>query len=138
MQPRQQDSLPYIYSSRNHSLYIFFFISPTHKIYVSISTLHLLSIYYQLTTTRARNTRLSTVAAGIGMAIERVGHGYIVRESIPVRQNSTRTCTHKRSWVWVCIHTHTRRVSAIQWTPVTAPTTILAFNTKQQFYHISK
>jgi hypothetical protein len=79
------------------------------------------------------------LALYVGMAIGRVVHGYIVRESISVRQNSTHTRTHKRSWVWVCIHTRTRRVSAIQWIPVTrAPTTILAFNTKQQFYHISK
>jgi hypothetical protein len=35
----------------------------------------------------------------LGMAIERVVHGYIVRESIPARQNSTHTRTHKRSWV---------------------------------------
>jgi hypothetical protein len=75
----------------------------------------------------------------LGMAIERVVHRYIVPESIPVRQNSTHTRTHKRSWVWVCIHTRTHRVSAIQWILVTRPpTTILAFNTKQQFYHISK
>ena len=47
--------------------------------------------------------------------------------------------THKRLWVWICIHTRTRRVSAIQWIPVTRPpTTILALNTKQQFYYISK
>jgi hypothetical protein len=73
------------------------------------------------------------------MAIGRVVHGYIVRESIPARQNSTLTCTHKRSWVWICIHTRTRRVSTIQWIPVTRPpTTILALNTKQQFYYILK
>jgi hypothetical protein len=35
----------------------------------------------------------------LGMAIGRVVHGYIVRESMPVRQNSTHTRTHKRSWV---------------------------------------
>jgi hypothetical protein len=57
----------------------------------------------------------------LGMAIGRVVHGYIVRESIPARQNSTHTRTHKRSWVWICIHTRTRRVSAIQWIPVTRP-----------------
>jgi hypothetical protein len=75
----------------------------------------------------------------LGMAIGRVIHGYIVRESIPTRQNSTHTRTHKRSWVWICIHTRTRRVSAIQWIPITrSPTTILALNTKQQFYYISK
>jgi hypothetical protein len=76
---------------------------------------------------------------GLGMAIGRLVHGYIVRESIPARQNSTHTRTHKRSWVWICIHTRTRWVSAIQWIPVTRPpTTILALNTKQQFYYISK
>jgi hypothetical protein len=73
------------------------------------------------------------------MAIGRVVHGYIVRESIPARQNSTHNRTHKRSWVWIYIHTRTRRVSAIQWIPVTRPpTTILALNTKQQIYYISK
>jgi hypothetical protein len=71
----------------------------------------------------------------VGMVIGRVVHGYIVRESIPARQNST----HIRSWVWICIHTRTHRVFAIQWIPVTHPlTTILALNTKQQFYYISK
>jgi hypothetical protein len=77
--------------------------------------------------------------SSLGMAIGRVVHGYIVRKSIPVRQNSTHTRTHKSSWVWICIHTRTRRISAIQWIPVTRPpTTILALNTKQQFYYISK
>jgi hypothetical protein len=65
----------------------------------------------------------------VGMAIGRVVHRYIVRESIPTRQNSIHTRTHKRSWVWICIHTRTSRVSAIQWIPV--PITILALNTKQ-------
>jgi hypothetical protein len=75
----------------------------------------------------------------IGMAIARVVHGYIVRKSIPARQNLTHIRTHKRSWVWICIHTRNRRVSAIQWIPVTRPpTTILALNTKQQFYYISR
>jgi hypothetical protein len=75
----------------------------------------------------------------VEMAIGRVVHGYIVRKSIPAIQNSTHIRTHKRSWVWICIHTRTRRVSAIQWIPVTRPpTTILALNTKQQFYYISK
>jgi hypothetical protein len=75
----------------------------------------------------------------IGMAIGRVVHEYIVRKSIPTRQNSTHTRTHKRSWVWICIHTRTRRVSVIQWIPVTRPpTTILGLNTKHQFYYISK
>jgi hypothetical protein len=42
-------------------------------------------------------------------------------------------------FVGMDIHTHTRRVSAIRWIPVIRPlTTILAFNTKQLFYHISK
>jgi hypothetical protein len=73
------------------------------------------------------------------MAIRRVVHGYIIRESISARQNSIHTRTPKRSLVWICIHTRTRRVFAIQWIPVTRPpTTILAFNTKQQFHHISK
>jgi hypothetical protein len=64
---------------------------------------------------------------------------YIVRESIPARQNSTHTRIYKRSWVWISTHIRTRRVSAIQRIPVTRlPTTILAFNIKQQFYHISK
>jgi hypothetical protein len=81
----------------------------------------------------------TTPYSRLGMAIGRVVHGYIVRESIPARQNLTHTRTHKRSWIWVCIHTHTRRVYAIQWIPITRPpTTILAYNTKQQFYHISK
>jgi hypothetical protein len=75
----------------------------------------------------------------LGMAIGRLLHGYIVRESVPARQNSTHTRTHKRSWVWICIHTRTRRVSAIQWIPVTRPpTTILTLNTKQQFYYSLK
>jgi hypothetical protein len=75
----------------------------------------------------------------LGMVIGWVVHEYIVRESIPARQNLTHTRIHKRSWVWICIHIRTRRVSAIGWIPVTRPsTTILAFNTKQQFYHISK
>jgi hypothetical protein len=66
-------------------------------------------------------------------------HGYIVRESIPARQNLIYIRTHKRSWVWICIHTRTHRVSAIRWIPVTHPhITILVYNTKQQFYHISK
>jgi hypothetical protein len=77
------------------------------------------------------------VLSGVGMAIRWVVRRYIVRESIPVRQNSTNTRIHKRSWVW--ISTHTRRVSVIRRIPVTRPpTTILAFNIKQQFYHISK
>jgi hypothetical protein len=73
------------------------------------------------------------------MAIGRVVHGYIVRESIPVIQNSTLTRTYKCSWVWICIHTRTRRVSAIRRIPGTrSPTKFFAFNIKQQFYHISK
>jgi hypothetical protein len=73
------------------------------------------------------------------MAIRWVVHGYIVRESIPARQNITHTRTHKRSWVWISTHTRTRQVSAIWWIPITRPPTrILAFNIKQQFYHISK
>jgi hypothetical protein len=76
---------------------------------------------------------------GVGMAIGRVVYRYIVREFIPARQNLIYTCTHKRSWIWICIHTNTRQVSAIQWIPVTrSPTTILVLNTKQQFYYISK
>jgi hypothetical protein len=75
--------------------------------------------------------------AGLGMAIGWVVYGYIVHESIPARQNSTHTRTHKRSWVW--ISTHTRQISVIRRIPTTRPpTTILAFNIKQQFYHISK
>jgi hypothetical protein len=38
------------------------------------------------------------VAVPGGMAIGRVVHGYIVRESIPVRQNLIHIYTHKRSW----------------------------------------
>jgi hypothetical protein len=75
----------------------------------------------------------------IGMAIGWVVRGYIVRESIPARQNSTHTRTHKRSWVWISTHTRTCWVSVIQQIPVIRPpTTILAFNIKQRFYHISK
>jgi hypothetical protein len=75
----------------------------------------------------------------VGMAIGWVVCRYIVRESILARQNSTYTRTHKRSWVWIPTHTRTRRVFAIRRIPVThPPTTILAFNIKQQFYHISK
>ena len=39
----------------------------------------------------------------VGMAIGWVVHRYIVRESIPARQNSTHTRTHKRSWVWIWV-----------------------------------
>jgi hypothetical protein len=35
----------------------------------------------------------------VGMTIGRVVHEYIIRESIPARQNSTHTRTYKRSWV---------------------------------------
>jgi hypothetical protein len=79
------------------------------------------------------------VVAHLGTTIGWVVHGYIVRESIPARQNSTHTRTHKRLWVWISTHTRIHRVSAIRRIPVTRPpTTILAFNIKQQFYHISK
>jgi hypothetical protein len=86
-----------------------------------------------------RGPRKEGECARVGMPIGRVVHEYIVHESISVRQNATHICTHKRSWVWICIHIRTRRVSAIQWIPVTRPpTTILALHTKQQFYYISK
>jgi hypothetical protein len=76
--------------------------------------------------------------SALGMAIGRVVHGYTVHESIPARQNSTHIRTHKRSWVWICIHTRTRRVSAIQWIPVTRPPTTTPNNnfiTFQNNYH---
>jgi hypothetical protein len=43
----------------------------------------------------------------LGMAIGWVVRGFIVRESISARQNSTHTRTRKRSWVWMSTHTHT-------------------------------
>jgi hypothetical protein len=76
-----------------------------------------------------RGCDVSRARLGTRDGNRRVVHGYIVREFIPARQNSTHTRTHKR--------TRTRRVSAIQWIPVTRPPTIiLALNTKQQFYYI--
>jgi hypothetical protein len=71
----------------------------------------------------------------LGMAIGRVVHRYIVRESIPARQNSTHTRTHKRSWVWICIHSRTRRVSAIQWISVTRPPTTRLFGLRNELVH---
>jgi hypothetical protein len=77
------------------------------------------------------------------MTIGWVVRGYIVRESIPTRQNSTHIRTHKRSWLWISTHTSTHRVSAIRRIPArplqfyhsTSNNNFITFQKQLSFHH---
>lgn len=105
----------------------------------SQDTTHLCELYEWNHILDLENRARDILSLRLGMGIGWVGYGYMVSEPILARQNSTHIHTHIRSWVWISIHIRTHRVSVIQRITVArSPTTILAFSTKQHFYHISK